>query len=134
MAFQMDVVSWNYTENLFGIDHQNYPQMMFLASETGTNLQFGNRKLSMLEFDPFYIIGHYYWTAATYLGESPWPGKGWDRAFFGLDERITPIGYIYQAFYSAKPMVKLLVKEPNPEQLKIWAQQYDNKRWSWYPM
>ncbi|MCX6225400.1 MAG: hypothetical protein NTV01_11745 [Bacteroidia bacterium] len=42
-------------------------------------------------------------------------------AHIGVDERITPIGYIYKAFYSTKPMVKLLVKESDAEKLKIWV-------------
>ena len=134
MAFHMDVVSWNYTGNMFEIDHQNYPQMMFLGSETSTNLDFGNRKISMLEFDKSYVIGHYYWTALSYLGESPWPRKGWSRAFYGMDEQMTPIGYIYQSFYSEKPMLKMMVKEPDPQKLDFWDKQFDNKRWSWYPM
>ncbi len=134
MAFQMDVVSWNYTGNLFESDLKNYPQMMFVASETGTNLKFGNRKISMLEFDKSYVIGHYYWTALSYLGESPWPRKSWQRAFFSMDEQMTPIGYIYKSLYTEKPMVKIMVLEPDKEKYDFWDKQYDNKRWSWYPM
>ncbi|MCB0636866.1 MAG: glycoside hydrolase family 2 protein, partial [Lewinella sp.] len=134
MAFNMDVVSWNYTGNFFGLDHEHYPQMMFIASETSTNLDFGNRRISMLEFDTTYVIGHYYWTALAYLGESLWPSKSWQRAFFGMDERQTPIGYIYQAFYSDEAFTKIMVKEPDAARYNRWDEHFENKRWSWYPM
>ncbi len=134
MAFNMDVVSWNYTGNFFDIDYKNYPQMMFIASETGTNLDFGTRKISMLEFDKEHVIGHYYWTALSYLGESLWPNKSWERAFYGMDEQITPIGYIYQSLYSEKPNLKIMVKEPDTVKYNAWDKHYPNKRWSWYPM
>jgi len=134
MAFNMDVVSWNYTGNFFDIDHKNYPQMMFIASETGTNLDFGNRKNSMLEFDKEHVIGHYYWTALSYLGESLWPNKSWDRAFYGMDEQITPIGHIYQSLYQEEPKLKIMVKEPDTVKYQAWDKHYPNKRWSWYPM
>ncbi|MFB9054819.1 sugar-binding domain-containing protein [Formosa undariae] len=134
MAFNMDVVSWNYTGNFFDIDHEKYPQMLFIASETATNLDFGNRKISMLEFDKSYVVGHYYWAASSYLGESVWPNKSWERSFYGMDEQMTPIGHIYQALYSEDPKLKLLVKEPDTLKYKAWENHYDNKRWSWYPM
>ena len=134
MAFNMDVVSWNYTGNFFDIDHKNYPQMMFLASETSTNLGLEQRKISMLEFDKEHVIGHYYWSAVTYLGEAEWPGKSWQRAFFSVDEQETPIGYIYQSLYSNKPLVKIMVKEPDTTKINRWDKHYPNKRWSWYPM
>lgn len=108
--------------------------MMFLASETGTNLDFGNRKISMLEFDKEHVIGHYYWTALSYIGESLWPNKSWERAFYGMDEQITPIGHIYQALYNDDPKLKIMVKEPDTLKYNEWDKHYQNKRWSWYPM
>jgi len=134
MAWYMDVVSNNYMENMIKTDHEKYPQMKFLASEVGTNLGYDYRDLSWLEVDTTYLIGHYYWSACTYLGESSWPSKGWDRAFFDAGEQITPIGSIYQSFYSKKPMVHLWVFDQREEKLKEWNKLYDNKRWSWYPM
>jgi beta-galactosidase len=134
MAFNMDVVSWNYTGNFFELDHKKYPQMMFIASETSTNLDFGIRKISLLEFDKEYVIGHYYWSALSYLGESLWPTKSWERAFYGMDEQITPTGHIYQSLHSDVPKLKIMVKEPDTVKYNRWDKQYSNKRWSWYPM
>lgn len=134
MAFNMDVVSWNYTENMFDIDHKNYPQMMFIGSEIGTNLGHKNRDISWFEMDTSYLVGAYYWTAYAYLGESPWPRKGWNRAFFDIGEEKTAIGYMFQSFFDEKPMVHIMVYEPDKEKMSYWDKQYGDKRWSWYPM
>lgn len=133
MAFAMDVVSWNYTENMFAQDHKTYPQFMFIASETGTNLDFGNRRPSWLEMDPSYVIGHYYWSAYDYLGESSWPKKSWGRSLIDLSGWVTPIGRYYQSFYSDNPMVHIMVRETDPEIVSHF-EKIDNKRWDWYPM
>lgn len=133
MAFEMDVVSWNYTENMFAIDHQNYPDWMFIASESSTNLDFGNRPPSWLEIDTSYVIGHYYWSAYDYLGESPWPKKSWGRALIDLTGWVTPIGRYYQSFYSEKPMVHIMVRETD-KAINERFEAITNKRWDWYPM
>ncbi len=133
MAFYGDVVSWNYTENMFALDHKRFPQLMFIASESSTNLNFGTRKLSWLELDLAKVIGHYYWTATDYLGESRWPSKVWGRAFFDITDTLTPIGSLYQSFYDDTPMVHLWVYEQTGP-LKEWFDKMDNKRWNWYPM
>jgi len=133
MAFYGDVVSWNYTENMFEYDHKKYPQLMFIASETGTNLDFGTRKNSWLEIDKDYVIGHYYWTATDYLGESVWPTKVWGRAFLDITDEMTPIGYLYKSLYDNRPMVHIAVYEQEG-QLKEWFDKTSNKRWSWYPL
>ncbi|MEM7372716.1 MAG: sugar-binding domain-containing protein [Bacteroidota bacterium] len=134
MAFHMDVVSWNYKGDFFGIDYKNYPQMMFIASEAGTNLDFGYRKISWVEFDKKNIIGHYFWTVASYLGESFWPNKSWERAFYGMDEQISPIGHIYQSLYNEEPKLKIMVKEPDTIKYNKWDKHFKIKRWHWYPM
>jgi len=133
MAFYGDVVSWNYTGNMFKYDHKRYPQLKFIASETGTNLEFGTRKNSWLEIDKEYIIGHYYWTAADYLGESSWPTKVWGRAFLDITDEMTPLGYLYKSFYDEEPMVHIAVYEEDSK-FKKWFDGLSNKRWNWYPL
>ncbi len=133
MAFYSDVVSWNYTGNMFAKDYERFPQLMFIASETSTNLDFGTRKISWLELDLEKVIGHYYWTATDYLGESVWPTKVWGRAFYDITDKITPIGTLYQCFYDDDPVVHIWVKE-SKGQLVEHFNNTGNKRWSWYPM
>lgn len=133
MAFYGDVVAWNYTENMFKHDHEKFPQLMFIASETGTNLDFGNRKRSWTEIDKNYVIGHYYWSASDYLGESQWPTKVWGRSFYDISDEMTPIGYYYQSFYDKKPMVHIMVYDVDGKR-KEWIDKTENKRWDWYAM
>ncbi|MEI7502034.1 MAG: glycoside hydrolase family 2 TIM barrel-domain containing protein [Paludibacter sp.] len=133
MAFYGDVVGWNYTENMFKQDHEKFPQLMFIATETGTNLDFGNRKRSWVEMDKNYVIGHYYWSASDYLGESQWPTKVWGRSFYDISDEMTPIGYYYQSFYDKKPMVHIMVYDVDGNR-KEWIDKTDNKRWDWYAM
>lgn len=133
MAFEMDVVSWNYTENMFALDHKSYPQLMFIASETSSNLKFGKRRPSWLEMDTNYVIGHYYWSGYDYLGESPWPQKSWGRSLIDLAGWVTPLGRYYQSFYSKQPMVHIMVMESDKGILDRF-EAIMNKRWDWYPM
>ncbi|PIW13246.1 MAG: hypothetical protein COW34_10610 [Armatimonadetes bacterium CG17_big_fil_post_rev_8_21_14_2_50_66_6] len=76
MAFHCDVVSWNYTENMFAPDHARCPQLMFIASESACNIGLGDRPPSWTEIDTDYVIGHYHGSAYDYLGESAKPKKG----------------------------------------------------------
>ena len=133
MVFYGDVVGWNYTENMFQQDHKKFPQLMFIATETGTNLEFGNRKRSWLEIDKSYVIGHYYWSATDYLGESEWPTKVWGRSFFDISDEMTPIGYYYQSFYDKNPMVHIMVYDEDGKR-KEWIENTKNKRWDWFAM
>jgi len=132
MAFYSDVVSYNYTENNFITDTKRYPQMLFIASETGTNLGFPYRHNSWLELNK-QIIGHYYWTAMDYLGESVWPSKSWGHAFFDITGMQTPLGYLYESFYKEKPLLKIYTYQKSGKN-KAFFDQTVNKRWSWYPL
>ena len=134
MAFYSDVVSWNYTENMFIPDHKRFPQLMFIAAETGPNLMFGTRKNSWLELDQEKVIGHYLWAATDYLGESgAWPKKVWGRASLDITDEMTPIGWLYKQYYSEEPFVRIMVyDQDSPEKERF--DKMDNKRWNWYPM
>lgn len=134
MAFYSDVVSWNYTENMFVPDHKRFPQLMFIASETGTNLDFGTRKNSWLELDQAKIIGHYYWAATDYLGESgDWPKKVWGRSLLDITDEMTPVGWLYKQYYSDEPFVRIMAYDQDGA-AKERFDKTDNKRWDWYPM
>ncbi|MBT3374105.1 MAG: glycoside hydrolase family 2 protein [Lentisphaerae bacterium] len=133
MAFYVDVVSWNYTENMFAQDHARYPQLMFIASESAANWGFGPRRPSWLELDPTYVIGHYHWSGYDYLGESDWPKKTWGRALIDLSGWVTPLGRYYQSFYSKTPMIHAMVYEIDQEQVDRFNA-IESPRWDWPPM
>jgi beta-galactosidase len=126
-------VSWNYTENMFALDHARYPQFRFIASESACNIRYGGRLPSWCEIDTEYVIGHYYWSAYDYLGESAKPTKVWSRALIDVSGWVTPLGRYYQSCYSSTPVVHIMVEETDPAQ---WARfsETENDRWRWYPM
>lgn len=133
MAFHVDVVSWNYTENMFALDHARYPQLMFIASESACSIGLGDRLPSWAEIDTDYVIGHYHWSAYDYLGESERPKKVWGRALIDLSGWVTPLGRYYQSCYSHEPIVHIMVYETDEDQ---WAR-FNSRgqgRWDWYPM
>lgn len=135
MAWHSDIVSCNYTEQMFQKDHESYPQMMFINSEANTSLGLDFKGISWSYIDTDYVIGHYYWTAYAYLGESPWPRIGWSRAFFDLGGQLTNIGSMYQSYYDSKPMTHIWIHEERPEMKKLHEEQYgNNQTWNWYPM
>lgn len=135
MAWYSDVVSYNYTEQMFAKDHKKYPQMMFINSEANTSLGMDFKDVSWSYIDTNYVVAHYYWTGYAYLGEAPWPRIGWSRAFFDLGGQLTNLGSMYQSYYDQKPMSHLWVYDESDEATKLYKEQYgNNQTWSWYPM
>lgn len=133
MAFHVDVVSWNYTENMFAHDHAKYPQFMFIASESACSIRYGGRLPSWAEIDTNYVIGHYYWAAYDYLGESAKPTKVWGRSLIDAAGWVTPLGRYYHSCYSEVPMVHIMVDESDSEQLERFEKS-GTDRWVWHPM
>lgn len=135
MAWHSDVVSYNYTEQMFAKDHKKYPQMMFINSEANTSLGMDFKGVSWSYIDTDYVIGHYYWTGYAYLGEAPWPRIGWSRSFFDLGGQLTNLGSMYQSYYDQNPMSHLWVYDESDAATKLYKEQYgNNQTWNWYPM
>lgn len=63
----LDVVGYNYMEDIYERDHEMFPERVILGSENFPN-QIGFRWL-MVEKLP-YVIGDFTWTAWDYLGEA----------------------------------------------------------------
>ena len=63
----LDVVGYNYMEDLYERDHERYPERVILGSENFP-IQIGYR-WPMVERLP-YVIGDFTWTAWDYLGEA----------------------------------------------------------------
>lgn len=105
MAFEMDVVSDNYMANYYDRDHRNFPQLIFLQSETSTR----NDGDDFFIYDHSYTCGQFYWGGTDYLGESiEWPAKWWNGIIDYCDF-YKPLSYFIQSIYSDKDMVKIAV-------------------------
>ncbi len=80
----MDVVGYNYMEDLYEQDHKMYPERVILGSENFPK-EIGFR-WPMVEKLP-YVIGDFTWTAWDYLGEA---GLG-KAAFFDPEDKNAPM-------------------------------------------
>jgi beta-galactosidase len=67
----LDVVGYNYQEQLYAADHKKYPQRIIYGSENDDNYR-AWRAVA----DNDYISGQFLWTGIDYLGEAPeWPQR-----------------------------------------------------------
>ena len=113
------VVSYNYRSDSFATWHAQYPDMIFLASETkayATNIPedyrdldySGNSWNNMEEF----VAGQFIWAGIDYLGESAgWPDRGFKNGLLETNGFIKPHAWYIASHYREDPMVKLTVKD-----------------------
>lgn len=135
MTFHMDVVSDNYAANLYDEDHHNYPQLIFLQSETAAR----DGCEDFFIYDHSYTCGQFYWGGTDYLGESfGWPSKGWN-GIIDFCDFYKPITYYVQSLYlPQKPMVTLAVRndERSSKTIILWNSVLLNaedllSHWNW---
>ncbi len=111
------LVSYNYRTDSFPNWHQQYPEIIWLASETkayNKNRRSNFEEISYLDnswldMEPF-IAGQFIWAGIDYLGESSgWPYRAFYNGLLTTDAVIKPYAYYTQSIYSEEPMVKLAV-------------------------
>jgi beta-galactosidase len=133
MSFYMDVVSANYREEFWPVDHKNYPQLSFILSES----QVGNLGNEWFNFNHDYGAGIFYWGGTDYIGESfGWPAKGWPNGIIDWNDHWKPFSYYIQSLYSDEPMVHIAVYDQNEETTKYWNEvnlrfQPMYSHWNW---
>ncbi|REE05508.1 glycoside hydrolase family 2 TIM barrel-domain containing protein [Marinoscillum furvescens] len=117
MEFYMDVVSTNYREEFWPVDHSNYPQLTFILSEA----QVGNLGNEWFNFNHDYGVGMFYWGGTDYIGESfGWPAKGWPNGIIDWNDHWKPFSYYIQSLYSDEPMVYIAAYDPGEETMQYW--------------
>lgn len=111
------VVSYNYRSDSFATWHAQYPNMIFLASETrayANEIPDDYRKLdytdnSWNKMEEF-VAGQFIWAGIDYLGESGgWPSRGWETGLLRTNGFIKPHAWYIGSRYREDPMVKLTV-------------------------
>ncbi len=114
------VVSYNYSTDSFNTWHSQYPNMVFIASETKAYATSapddynaidysGNSWNDMEEF----VAGQFIWAGIDYLGESGgWPHRGWSTGLMLTNGFIKPHAWYIGSQYREDPIVKLTVKDP----------------------
>ena len=99
----LDVVGYNYQEQLYEQDHRRYPDRPLIGSENSTNLNAWEAVT-----DNAFISGQFLWIGIDYLGESPgWPIRSWTGGLFDLCGFKKPLGWFRQSLWADEPMVYL---------------------------
>ncbi|MDR0642202.1 MAG: DUF4982 domain-containing protein [Treponema sp.] len=99
----LDLVGYNYKEQLYEADHKRFPRLPILGSENGHHLEAWKAVR-----DNEYISGQFLWTGIDFLGEARgWPVRG---SLAGLLDTagFEKTGYYRrQALWSDKPVLYL---------------------------
>jgi len=113
------VVSYNYRSDSFKIWHEQYPDLVFIATETkayGTNRKENYQVIdyadnSWNDMDEF-VAGQFIWAGIDYLGESAgWPDRGLKNGLMQTNGFIKPHAWYIGSHYREDPLVKLTVKD-----------------------
>ena len=118
IAQYVDVLSCNYQEALYPKIHEAVPDKLILGTEIyeyfrGNSKQIKNysEDVPWLDVEKYdYVIGGMIWSGFYYLGESMgWPAKGWSGALFQTNLERKAISYLYQSYWTDRPMVYFAV-------------------------
>ncbi len=113
------VVSYNYRSDSFRTWHAQYPDLVFIASETkayGTQRKEDYQVIdyadnSWNDMDQF-VAGQFIWAGIDYLGESAgWPDRGLRNGLMETNGFIKPHAWYIASRYREDPLVKLTVKD-----------------------
>lgn len=113
------VVSYNYRSDSFRTWHAQYPELVFIASETkayGTQRKEDYQVIdysdnSWRDMDQF-VAGQFIWAGIDYLGESAgWPDRGLRNGLMETNGFIKPHAWYIASRYREDPIVKLTVKD-----------------------
>lgn len=99
----LDIVGYNYQEQLYAADHAKDPKRVIYGSENGRRL---NQWLAVA--DNAFISGQFLWTGIDFLGEAnAWPNRGSGAGLLDLAGFPKPAYYFRQSLWAEKPMVYL---------------------------
>ena len=99
----LDVVGYNYHEDLYEKDHARYPERVIYGSENGKGL---NSWLAVAQND--FIAGLHIWTGIDFLGEAgAWPWRNSRAGLLDLAGFKKRAAYFWQSLWNKKPMVHL---------------------------
>ncbi len=113
------VASYNYMTDSFKTWHEQYPGLVFIATETkayGTKrkedyqvISFADNSWNDMEE---FVAGQFIWAGIDYLGESAgWPDRGLRNGLLLTNGFIKPHAWYIGSQYREDPIVKLTVKD-----------------------
>jgi len=116
----VDVISCNYQEQWYPGIHRVIPDKLILGTETyqffrgyPDQMQNFSDDVPWIDVEKHdYVIGGMLWTGIDYLGESMgYPAKGWAGSLFWTNNDRKPLSYLYESYWSEKPMVYFAVQD-----------------------
>lgn len=114
----LDVVGYNYKENLYEEHHLAFPDKPFFGSENGHCL-----KAWKSVTDNQYISGQFLWTGIDYLGETHgWPIHGSGAGLLTLAGFEKPGYYRRQSLWSPDPMIHLTTVRKSDSCVTSWGE------------
>lgn len=107
----LDIVGYNYKEYVYESDHENYPDRIFIGSETGHSVDSWR---TVLEND--YVSGQFLWTGIDFLGEcGGWPYRISSAGILNLAGFEKPRYYQRKAMWTEDPFAKITVGDLDEE-------------------
>lgn len=104
---ELDVVGYNYKEQLYEEDHARFPDKALLGSENGHSYQ-AWRAVT----DHPYICGQFLWTGIDYLGEAKgWPVHGSPAGLLTTAGLPKPEYYRRKTFWKDELVMKLVTRK-----------------------
>lgn len=120
IAQYVDVIACNYQEPFYPKIHEAVPDKVILGTEIYpyfksnlSQMQNYTEEVPWLDVEKYgYVIGGMIWAGIDYLGESiGYPSKGWSGSLFRTNMERRFISYLYQSYWSEKPMVRFAVMD-----------------------
>lgn len=104
----LDVVGYNYKEELYETDHQKYPGMVILGTENTKGLK---EWQTVMEHE--FISGQFLWTGIDFLGETQgWPSHGSHSGLLDLAGFKKPAFFFRKSLWCEEPMAELFTAPP----------------------
>jgi beta-galactosidase len=116
----VDIICCNYQEQWYERVHKAIPDKLILGTETyqffrghSDQMQNFSNEVPWMDVEKHdYVIGGMLWTGIDYLGESMgYPAKGWAGSLFSTNTERKPMAYLYESYWSEKPMVYFAVMD-----------------------
>jgi len=135
LAQDVDVLGLNYHEPLYWAYTDNIEKPIVgtecyeYYSSVGTNFEDVSEKNPwqfVLENDN--VIGQFIWAGIDYLGEAPWPAKGWSGSIIDICGFMKPNAFFRKSIWTDEPFVYAAVYDQNKKK------DYARGRWSFPSM
>ncbi|MDR1569738.1 MAG: glycoside hydrolase family 2 [Oscillospiraceae bacterium] len=118
---QLDVLGYNYREDIFEKDHQQYPKQPIFASESRKDA----REWKAAQRHRF-IAGQFLWAGIDFLGEARgWPIRGSSAGLLDMAAFPKPFAYHRAALWLDTPVTKLYVRRSaseRPSLYDVWSE------------